>query len=80
MTTLAIDWLAIFISVSTETPGVQPEILGKLAAASLHFEDYGLGEVELRVTDFAAVRTYRLISDQRWGGYADALETIAHKP
>lgn len=62
--------------VVTETAGIAPDRLGADASKLLHFEQYGLGDVELRITDFAAVRTYRLISDQRWGNFADALETV----
>lgn len=50
-----------------------PDSLAEAATARLHFEAYGLTDVSLRVTDFAFVRTYRLISDVRWGGYGDAL-------
>lgn len=37
--------------------------------------EYGLSDVSVRVTDFAFVRTYRLVSDQRWSGHGEPLST-----
>jgi regulator of protease activity HflC (stomatin/prohibitin superfamily) len=37
---------------------------------------YGLGDVQVRITDFAYVQTFRLIQDQRWGSSYDNLDTI----
>lgn len=55
---------------------IEPGLLGKsvsdqLAAA---FDVYGLGDVTVRVTDFAFMRTIRLIQDQRWS-HGRALDT-----
>lgn len=44
-------------------------------ADGLNLETYGLATPELVVTDFAVVRTYRLIGDQQYSGYGDALTT-----
>lgn len=35
------------------------------------FEGFGIGDVDVRVTDFAYVRTYRLVQDQRWSQHTN---------
>jgi len=37
------------------------------------FATYGLVDVSIRITDFAFLRTYRLISDTRWGTHGSSL-------
>lgn len=46
-------------------------------AAALDFRSYGLGCVEIHITDFAIVMTYRLIGDQQYGAYGSSLHTEA---
>lgn len=48
---------------------------GALGSLTLDLAPYGISETKISVTDFAFVRTYRLISDQKWGGYGDTLST-----
>jgi len=50
-----------------------PELLAQRATAALDVTDYGLTEVSIRITDFAFIRTYRLVSDTRWGTHGDTL-------
>ena len=48
---------------------------GKIQAAAAEAIDgarFGLSEMQVFITDFAFVRTYRLISDQRWGVFSGA--------
>lgn len=49
----------------------------QLVSINLDLSNYGIVDTELCVTDFAFVKTYRLISDQKWGGQGDALNTQA---
>lgn len=44
-------------------------------ADELAFEEYGLHNPELAITDFAVVKTYRLIGDRQYGTYGTALST-----
>lgn len=75
-TLVAMAQQAIASSVCRSSSDVlSPDALGKAASESLNFESYGLGEAQVNITDFAFVRTYRLISDQRWGGAGDYLTT-----
>jgi hypothetical protein len=39
------------------------------------FAAFGFSDVALRITDFAYIRAIRLVSDRRWGGGADTLNT-----
>jgi hypothetical protein len=48
--------------------------------ARLDFARFGVGAVEVYLTDFAFVRTYRLISDPRYSGAGEKLETTAERP
>jgi regulator of protease activity HflC (stomatin/prohibitin superfamily) len=50
-----------------------PEKLAQLATHALTFTPYGLVDVSIRITDFAFLRTYRLVSDARWGTHGDSL-------
>jgi regulator of protease activity HflC (stomatin/prohibitin superfamily) len=45
--------------------------VGDMSTARLSLERYGLGGVDVRITDFAFVRTLRIIQDQRWATSAD---------
>ena len=53
--------------------------LSRSASAMIDFSAYGLSHGEVRITDFAFVRTYRLISDSRWGQYGQALNVQSTK-
>lgn len=44
----------------------EPQRLKDAATGALAFERYGLGSAQVYITDFAFVRTYRLIQDQRY--------------
>lgn len=52
-----------------------PHTLEEAVNATLNFQKYGLEDATISLTDFAAVRTYRLIQDTRWGGVTDRLDT-----
>ena len=48
----------------------QPERIQAAVTSGLNFTDYGIGGAELYITEFAVVRTYRLIGDYNeysWG-------------
>lgn len=46
--------------------------------AAERLQRFGLGDVQINMTDFAFVRTYRLISDQRWGQSGDNLSVNSY--
>lgn len=52
-----------------------PASVEKEATAALDLAPYGIGATVVRITDFAFVRTYRLIQDQKWGTHGDELDT-----
>lgn len=54
---------------------LNPAKLAQLTAAAIAstFTTYGLLDVSIRITDFAFLRTYRLISDTRWGTHGSSL-------
>lgn len=43
-----------------------PATIAELASNHLRFEKYGLSAGVVQITDWAVIRAYRLISDQRW--------------
>ena len=53
---------------SMQRSEARPEIVGERVTASLRtaFEPFGLGEVHVRLTDFAFVRAFRLVNDYRF--------------
>ncbi|TQI72285.1 SPFH domain/Band 7 family protein [Gramella sp. Hel_I_59] len=51
---------------TTNARDVSPELLEKSVLSKLSAEDYGLNYEYFKVTNFAVVRTYRLIQDQSW--------------
>jgi regulator of protease activity HflC (stomatin/prohibitin superfamily) len=59
-----------------------PIFIGNEATKLVKFEDYGLGGAQICVTDFAFVKTFRLINDQRWsrGGSLDTSGAPAGTP
>lgn len=60
------------LSVADPTPmSVTEYATNKL----VRLNGYGLRDVSLCLTDFAFVRVYRLVSDQKWGGIGDQLNT-----
>lgn len=62
---------------SLQRSEAEPARLCELVKARLGvaFAPYGLVDVTLQITDFAFVRTFRLIQDQRWGGHGIGLDT-----
>lgn len=52
-----------------------PALVASGATGCLDLTAYGLRFEELLLADFAYVRTYRLISDHKWGKYGDGLST-----
>lgn len=61
---------------------VTPEMLTEVASDKLatRLKGYGLAEITVCLTDFAFVRTYRIVNDQRWGNSGDALITTVGRP
>jgi regulator of protease activity HflC (stomatin/prohibitin superfamily) len=53
--------------------------VGAQATLRLELEQYGLADADIRVTDFALVRAYRLISDLRWQANDKPLETTTSR-
>lgn len=68
----AIAASAAELDVDDLTPGT----LAFVATAKIKFEQYGISDATIRISDFAFVRSYRLIMDQRWS-VADALNVEA---
>lgn len=54
---------------------VSPAAIAKSATELVapRLEQFGLTDIQICLTDFAFVRAYRMISDQRWGNYGDQL-------
>jgi len=52
-----------------------PEKLAHFATQAVagKFTTFGLVDVAIRITDFAFLRTYRLVSDTRWGTHGGSL-------
>ncbi len=52
-----------------------PELLAQRATAAITptFTAFGLIDISIRITDFAFLRTYRLVSDTRWGTHGGSL-------
>lgn len=49
-----------------------PESIGCVTnKLSQKFEAYGIGDVSVRVTDFAYLRAFRLVQDQRWSQHTN---------
>lgn len=44
----------------------EPQLVEAAVSSGLDFSQFGLGETNVTVTDFAVVKTFRLIQDQRW--------------
>lgn len=57
----------------------RPALIGSGATKLVAFEKYGLGAAAICVTDFAFVRTLRIINDQRYG-FSGALNTTGVGP
>jgi hypothetical protein len=62
---------------STARALLKPDSLASAATAKLHhqLEQCGLTDVEVSLTDFAFVRTYRLVQDGRYQSHNDPLDT-----
>jgi hypothetical protein len=54
-----------------------PDAISRAAMEKVKFEQYGLARASINITDFAMVKTYRLIQDQRWGCYGRNVSTSA---
>lgn len=77
LTTMAMMALAESVA-KKRAEDLTPESIAAAATAAIDFAQYGLGDASVRVTDFAITRTFRLISDARWGAYGDSLN-VEHK-
>lgn len=52
-----------------------PQLIQAATTDALDLDRFGLAEPRIDITDFAIVRTYRLIMDARWSVGGDALST-----
>lgn len=75
---LAAGEIARFVTGSTRDT-CTPDAIAESVNGRLALERYGLCKTRMYVTDFAFVRTYRLIQDQRWGNDYDRLNTNRHE-
>ena len=53
---------------------LSPRVIGDMASQQLNFEQYGLASAGVKITDFAIVKSYRLIQDQR-SSYTTGIDT-----
>jgi Membrane protease subunits, stomatin/prohibitin homologs len=72
LTSLAMTAIAE-CAAHADADALTPATLSTAATQALGFADYGLVDVSVRVTDFAFLRTYRLVSDTRWGTHGSSL-------
>ncbi len=63
---LAQSRVAEYINTHVATE-CSPAQISKAVNQTLDFEQYGLAEATVTITDFAFVKTFRLIQDSRWG-------------
>lgn len=61
--------------IATRDSGFTPADVEKGALKEISFRGYGLGGLSLRLTDFAYVRTYRIITSDPGAMWGDALAT-----
>lgn len=76
ITDMAASEIARFIT-NREFDNINPTDVEQYVARELDLGSYGLGESSVNITDFAAVRTYRLMTDDRRyrdGGWLDMSE------
>jgi len=72
---------AIAEYVATHAPeDCTPAQIEEHATDALDLDRYGIGQAQIHITEFAIVRTYRLIGDQTYGIYGDSLNTVAPQP
>lgn len=71
---LCLAAIASYVQTADST-ACSPESIGATAMATLRLDDYGVRCEAVQLTDFAFVRTHRLIMDQKWGGHGDSLNT-----
>jgi hypothetical protein len=64
---MAMSEIASFV-FENELKDINPTLLEKLVIEKLNALDYGLKFEYFKITNFAVVKTYRLIQDQSWGG------------
>jgi hypothetical protein len=67
---------AIAQYVATSSPiCCTPHLIEKHVGQTLDLSEYGLEDEQLHITDFAIVRTYRLIGDVQYGIHGSSLST-----
>lgn len=54
----------------------RPECIAQSVTASLDFRQYGLDQVTIGITDYVVTKTYRLLSDQRWGDRGERVNNL----
>lgn len=55
------------VVLSSTTDACSPAAIAAEATKLVKFDQYGLSEAEICITDFAFVKTFRIINDQRYG-------------
>jgi regulator of protease activity HflC (stomatin/prohibitin superfamily) len=58
----------------------KPSMIEAEVNKKLDLEQYGLGKAIVTIVDFAIVKTYRLMSDQRWQTTDNLDTSMQHKP
>lgn len=61
--------------VATEGHPGMPAQIEAAVPGMMRLDSFGVGNVTLQVTDFAFVKTLRVVTDQKWGGSGDMLTT-----
>ena len=64
---------------TNKSEDVSPEIIEKLLLENLNGESYGLGELSVKITSWADVKTFRLIQDNSWLYENISMEHTDHK-
>jgi regulator of protease activity HflC (stomatin/prohibitin superfamily) len=64
---MAMSEIASFV-FNNDLKGINPTLIEKVVLEKLNALDYGLKFEYFKITNFAVVKTYRLIQDQSWSG------------
>lgn len=79
LTNIATGVIAEYVATRASTE-FTPAMLEEAVLEKLDFEQYGLGKTNLKITDFAYVKSYRLIQGDNWYSSGDTLNTNRAAP
>src|SRR5690606_24006938 len=65
LTGIVMSGMAEFVH-NTNSDQIKPSDAEKYVSSLVMADDYGLGDLEVNITSWARVRTFRLIQDQSW--------------